>query len=173
MPSQPNLTQEFDDYVRSGRMVQALPLSSASPSAQGDRGGGTVGIENIRRAHAPLVTTTTSDINVTITSAWQKLSSELDVQSAFSGRPCTASCTLVAYSPTYPLYLSLIVDGAEVTGRSGIIQATVSAYEPLAFVWPFTPSAGIHTVSLVAKVGGGTATVRTSLHPATLIITEQ
>jgi hypothetical protein len=171
--TQPNLTQEFDDYVRSGRMVQALPLSSASTSAQGDRGGGTVGIENIRRAHAPLVTKTTSDISVTITSAWQKLSSELDVQSAFSGRPCIAACTVVAYAPLNPLYLSLIVDGAEVTGRSGIIQATVPYFVPLSFVWPFTPAAGTHTVALVAKVGGGTATVRTSLHPATLIITEQ
>jgi hypothetical protein len=171
---QPDIQAQLDGYVRSGQFVGAIPRSPASPTAQSDRGGGTLGIENIRRGHLALVTKTASNISLTSTS-FTRLSPELEGSLVVSGRPCVATITGVITAPS-GFTVSLYMDGTEVTGKSGILELTGTGSgvtAPFVAIWPFTPSSGQHLFTVVAKVPGGVTTIKTSQYSATLIVTEQ
>lgn len=153
------MTDTVNDVFRSGAIGAIIPPAPASPTAQTDNSGGPLNIRHIKRGHAFAHVTGRTDVTITSTS-WVDVAPELIVRVATSDRPLLAEAACMALASSGTLYISLMLDGVEVSSASsGLCRAGASAVH-LCPRWVASPGQGTHTISLAAKVSsGGSGTI--------------
>ena len=153
------MTDTVADIYRSGALVAALPPAPASSTAQSSNSGGPLNIRQIKRGHTFAVCTGANDKTITGT-AWADVDPLLVATLSTSERPIIIEAAFLAAASSGTLYLSLRIDGVEVSGAdNGLSRTGSSTVLRHGLVWSAAPGAGNHTVSLCAKVstsGSGT-----------------